>query len=178
MRGLEIKTDLLKKDGKGFSRAEVVKDLSQKYHLSPRDIYHYYENMSKWLPEILGYQNAKQHWLRCMARLETIYSAAGFYRFQGSSDIVRIQALKIQLECVRTMITKSGFDYDRLNQANPSETKECGEDKERETIISAALPERAKQSISEYLRIRKETERQLEKEGKILKRSPDCSNLH
>jgi len=177
MRGLEIKTDLLKEDGEGFSKAEVVKDLSQKYHVSPRDIYHYYENMSKWLPEILGYQNAKQHWLRCMARLETIYSAAGFYRFQGSSDVVRIQALKIQLECVRTMITKSGFDYDRLNEAN-AETTECEEDRERETAIYDALPERAKQSISEYLRIKAETERQLEKEGKIPKHYPDFNVLH
>jgi hypothetical protein len=177
VKGSEIKRDLLKKDGEGFSRAEVVKDLSQKYHVSSRDIYYYYENMSKWLPEILGYQNAKQHWLRCMARLETIYSAAGFYRFQGSSDVVKIQALKIQLECVRTMITKSGFDYDRLNEAN-AETTEYEGDRERETAIYGALPERAKQSISEYLRIKAETERQLEKEGKIPKHTPSYSGLH
>jgi len=175
VRGLEIKTDILKKDGEGFSRAEAVKDLSQKYNVSPRDIYYYFENMAKWLPEILGYQDAKQHWLTCMARLETIYSAAGFYRFQGSSDVVRIQALKIQLECVRTMITKSGFDYDRLNEAN-AETAE--EDRERETAIYAALPERAKQSISEYLMLKAETERQLEKEGKIPKRYSSFSTLH
>jgi len=177
MRGLEIKTDLLKKDGEGFSKAEVVKDLSRKYNVSSRDIYHYYENMSKWLPEILGYQNARQHWLRCMARLETIYSAAGFYRFQGSSDIVKIQALKIQLECVRTMITKSGFDYDQLNETN-AKTTECEEDGERETAIYDALPERAKQSMSEYFRLKAETERQLEREGKIPKHCSSYSILH
>ncbi len=177
MRGLEIKTDILKKDGEGFSKAEAVKDLSQKYNVSPRDIYHYYENMTKWLPEILGYENAKQHWLRCMARLETIYSAAGFYRFKGSSDIVKIQALKIQLECVRTMIAKSGFDYEQLNETNV-ETTEFVEEKQRDATVYAALPENAKQSISEYLRIRTETERQLEKEGKIIKRCPDYHVLH
>jgi hypothetical protein len=177
VKGLEIKLDLLKKDGEGFSKAEVVTDLSQKYHVSPRDIYHYYENMAKWLPEILGYQNAKQHWLRCMARLETIYSAAGFYRFQGSSDVVRIQALKIQLECVRTMITKSGFDYTRLNELN-AETIEDREEQDREKLVYEALPDHVKHSIAEYIRIRRETERQLEDEGKILKGSPKGSNLH
>lgn len=177
MKGLEIKLDLLKRDGEGFSKAEVVKDLSQKYRVSPRDIYHYYENMAKWLPEILGYGSAKQHWLRCMARLETIYSAAGFYRFQGSSDIVKIQALKIQLECVRIMITKSGFDYNRLNELN-TQTLDDAEERRRQEMIYEAMPEHAKQSIIEYTRTRIQTERQLEEEGKITKRHLNGSSLH
>jgi hypothetical protein len=97
-RRLDVKTELLKLEGAGFTRPEIIDQLSEKFHVSPRTIRYYYRTRYKWQPEITGLASAKAAYHQALNRLEHIYRKFSLILLQASEDNAKIGALKGMLE--------------------------------------------------------------------------------
>ena len=63
MTAVKRRLELLKLEGLGFSKPEIVKELSQKHECSGRTVYRDFESRDEWQPELLNVGN-HAHWLK------------------------------------------------------------------------------------------------------------------
>jgi len=74
----ELRLNILKCEGMGFSKAETVKVLTEKYGCSRQNVYYHYKTRDKWQGDFLNFKdgNALQHTI--ISRLNYIYREASF----------------------------------------------------------------------------------------------------
>ena len=68
--------ELLKLEGLGFSKPEIVTELSQKHQCSGRTVYRDFESRGQWQPELQNVKNPTQILMRTVNRYEQIYRLA------------------------------------------------------------------------------------------------------
>jgi len=114
--------ELLKLEGLGFSRPEIVKELSQKYECSGRTVYHDFECRGEWQPELQGVENHAQILMRTVNRYEQIYREASVKLLTGTQELTQLGALNIMLK-VNGKIYETAVLPDILNRLKELEEK-------------------------------------------------------
>jgi len=90
--------ELLKLEGLGFSRAEVVKELSQKIGCSGRTVYRDFEGRMDWQPVLQGDVKPEEVLLKVVNRYEQIYRQASMRLLTTSNEFARVAALNVMLK--------------------------------------------------------------------------------
>jgi len=90
--------ELLKLEGLGFSRAEIVKELSQKCGCSRRAVYRDFETRDCWQPVVQGVVDAGRVLLKVVNRYEQIYRQASIRLLTASNEFVQLGALNVMLK--------------------------------------------------------------------------------
>ena len=94
---IQRRLELLKMEGLGFNQAEIVKQLSEKYHCSTRAIYYDFERRPGWQPTLLQLADHEKILLKVINRYEQIYRQAAFKCLTADNENVWIGALKVML---------------------------------------------------------------------------------
>ena len=89
----ERRLELLKMEGEGFSKCEIVNDLSVKYQVSTRQIYNDFENRKKWQPRIQMIDSL----LAVKNRYLQIYREASFLFLHSTNENSKLGALNTML---------------------------------------------------------------------------------
>jgi hypothetical protein len=92
------RSELLKLEGFGMSRVEIVQRLSQKYHCAQRTIYNDFETREKWQPSLQGATRTEHTSLKVRNRFEEIYSQAAKRAMSSTDPHVQLGALSLMLK--------------------------------------------------------------------------------
>ena len=90
--------ELLKLEGMGFNRSEIVKELSEKHQCSERAIYYDFENREDWQPVLQQLDNNQSILLKAVNRYEQIYRQASVRLLTGSHEATQLGALNVMLK--------------------------------------------------------------------------------
>ena len=101
MVAVERRLQLLKLEGLGFSKSEIVKELSRNFHCSERTVYHDFESRERWQPELQHIQNNSSILLKVVNRYEQIYRQASIKLLTGSQGAIQLGALNVMLKANR-----------------------------------------------------------------------------
>jgi hypothetical protein len=99
---LERRLKLLKMEGAGFSRAEVVKALSEEYRVSARTVHRDYERRGHWQP-LIQQLDPEKSLLTIVNRYEQIYRKASLISLQEQNPNAKVGALRIMLHANEKM---------------------------------------------------------------------------
>lgn len=136
-RRLELKTELLKMEGAGIGRPEIVEQLCLKYHVRPQSIHWYYRTRSQWQPEILGLSEAKEAYHQTLNRLEYIYQKFSSVYFQAPEANNKIGALRGMLETTLKKAELTGV----LVAGVPSEDKPTFQSLIEQEVLDSLTPD-------------------------------------
>lgn len=89
---------MLKLEGLGFSRAEIVKELSVKAACTERTIYYDFESRAVWQPILQSATNPEQILLKVINRYEQIYRQASMRFISSSGELAKLAALNLMLK--------------------------------------------------------------------------------
>ena len=104
---MDRRLDILRMEGNGFNRAEIVQHLSEKYDVTRRTLYYDFEKRGEWQPDVAQYTDRNALVLRLLNRYEQIYRMAAFKYMQSSHDNIQLGALKVMLEANDRLFEKS-----------------------------------------------------------------------
>ena len=90
--------ELLKLEGLGFSRPEIVTELGQKYRCSGRTVYRDFENRGQWQPELQNVKDHSQILMRTVNRYYQIYREASVRLLTGTQELTQLGALNLMLK--------------------------------------------------------------------------------
>ncbi len=89
---LERRLELLKDEGNGLNKREIVQDLTQKFHCSDSAVYNDFATRSVWQPLV---QEITASLFKIQNRHEQLYRKASFMYTQAKNDRARIAALNL-----------------------------------------------------------------------------------
>jgi hypothetical protein len=89
--------ELLRLEGLGFTQAEIVKQLVEKYNCSERTVYNDFETRAIWQPILQSVINADGVLLKVVNRYEQIYRQASLRLLSSSNQHVQVGALHVML---------------------------------------------------------------------------------
>jgi len=89
--------ELLKMEGIGFSRSEIVTELSEEFQVTDRTVYRDYEHRDQWQPHVQTL-DPERSLLQILNRYEQIYKRAAFIALQTENDSAKIGAFNIMLK--------------------------------------------------------------------------------
>jgi len=98
---VERRLELLKLEGLGFSRPEIVKELSKNFHCSERTVYHDFEGRERWQPELQHVENHARILMKIVNRYEQIYRQASIKLLTGAQEVTQLGALNVMLKANR-----------------------------------------------------------------------------
>jgi hypothetical protein len=125
---LERRLELLKLEGEGFSPTEIVKDLSVKYEVTVRTVYHDFETKHIWQP-LISEWDFEEHLLTTVNRYEQLYRKASLLT-HDNNPLVRLGAIRtcfqIQKESqeIRHMGYFDRYDHGAKYLQKPTDTEE------------------------------------------------------
>ena len=96
--------DLLRMEGLGLNTREIVTELSEKYHCSPRTIWRDFADRCKWQPSLLHLKDNDKILEKIKNRYEQIYREASFMALQSPNENVRLGALHLKLRATEKML--------------------------------------------------------------------------
>ena len=88
MQTLERRLDLLRLEGKGFNRREVVKELSQKFSVTEQTVYNDYASRNEWQPKVSDLIGSTNILMKIANRYEQIYRDLSFKALQTENESV------------------------------------------------------------------------------------------
>jgi hypothetical protein len=88
----ERRLELLKDEGNGLNKREIVQDLTQKFRCSDSTVYNDFATRSTWQPLV---QEITASLFKIQNRHEQLYRKASFMYSQAKSDRARIAALNL-----------------------------------------------------------------------------------
>lgn len=97
---MKLKLELLRMEGQGLNKSEIVDALAQQFHVSRKLGYYYYKTRSQWQPEILGLEDAKAAYHQTLNRLEFIYRHFSLLAQTAPENSNRVGALKGMLATI------------------------------------------------------------------------------
>ena len=89
---------MLKLEGLGFSKAEVVNELSQKLSCTKRVVYKDFESREIWQPVLQSVAKLDGVLLKVLNRYEQIYRQATMRFLTASNELAKFGALNIMLK--------------------------------------------------------------------------------
>ena len=98
MKILERRLELLKMEGEGFFKNEIVQTLAKKYNCSASTIYYDFRERSTWQPRL---QELKRLQYRIVNRYEQIYRHAAFKFRTSQNESIQIASLKVMSDTLR-----------------------------------------------------------------------------
>lgn len=90
--------ELLKLEGLGFSRAEVVNELSQKMSCTKRAVYKDFETREVWQPSLQSVVEPKAVLMKIITRYEQIYRQASMRFLTTSNELAKMATLNTMLK--------------------------------------------------------------------------------
>ena len=90
--------ELLRLEGLGFSQAEIVKELSQKFACSKSTIYNDFETRATWQPMLQSVIEADDVLLKVVNRYERIYRQTSMRLITSPNPLVQLGALNLMLK--------------------------------------------------------------------------------
>jgi hypothetical protein len=114
--------DLLKFEGLGLCRVEIVRQLSKKFECSERAVYNDFETRAKWQPSLLSAAKTEDAFLKVVNRLEQIYSLAGKNAVRASNPCVQMSALNLMLKA-NSMNLESSIVREMMSKLKALEEK-------------------------------------------------------
>ena len=90
--------ELLKLEGMGFNRSEIVKQLSEKHQCSERTVYYDFETRSDWQTSLQELGDSQAILLKTVNRFEQIYRQASVRLLTGTREVTQLGALNIMLK--------------------------------------------------------------------------------
>ena len=90
--------ELLKLEGLGFSKAEVVNELSRKMSCTKRVVYKDFETREIWQPVLQSVVEPKAVLFKVINRYEQIYRQASMRFLTASNELAKLGALNIMLK--------------------------------------------------------------------------------
>jgi transcriptional antiterminator len=90
--------ELLKLEGMGFNRSEIVKQLSEKYRCSERTLYYDFESREDWQTALQELDDSQAILLKTVNRFEQIYRLASVRLLTGAQESSQLGALNIMLK--------------------------------------------------------------------------------
>jgi len=90
--------ELLKLEGLGFSRAEIVKELSVKLGCSGRTVYSDFERRESWQPVVQSVADAGKLLFKVINRYEQIYRQASVRLLTFTEEAAQLGALNVMLK--------------------------------------------------------------------------------
>ncbi|MCL2359795.1 hypothetical protein [Candidatus Bathycorpusculum sp.] len=112
---LERRLDFLKLEALGFSLCEIVKQLSEKYQTSPRNIYYDAENRGTWQPVLTQLFDLDKARLVVTNRYEYLYRLASLH-FQTASEAQKPVYLARMVEITDRLVALLGLESLKENQ--------------------------------------------------------------
>jgi len=97
----ERRLELLKLEGMGFSRPEIVKELSMKYHCTERAVYYDFETRNKWQRF-----DDEEAVLRILNRFEYLYRTASFNLMSAERGNIKVAWVRVMLEVNKQLAEK------------------------------------------------------------------------
>lgn len=110
---VDLKLDILKMQGQGFSTAEIVQSLTAKYGLKQGDIYYHIRSMPKWKQFFVTAMEGKEAYQNNLTRLDYIYRELSFLYQHAQTDIIKLGCLN---SMAKTIIGKA--DLIKNNDVN------------------------------------------------------------
>ena len=92
---VERRTKILKMEGDGFDRPDIVKTLSQEFQCSTRTLQRDIAIREKWQPQITQLTDKKQAYFSILNRFEQVYKKASFTYQHSKNESVTIAALRV-----------------------------------------------------------------------------------
>jgi len=90
--------ELLKMEGLGLSRVEIVKQVCEKYGCSPRTVYSDFETRASWQPGLQSVAQPEEVQLKVANRCDWIYRQASISVHSSSNESVKLGALNTMLK--------------------------------------------------------------------------------
>jgi len=90
--------ELLKLEGMGFNRSEIVKQLSEKYQCSERTLYYDFETRTDWQTVLQELDDNQTILLKTINRFEQIYRQASVRLLTGVQEATQLGALNVMLK--------------------------------------------------------------------------------
>ena len=90
--------ELLKLEGMGFNRSEIMKQLSEKYGCSERTLYYDFETREDWQTALQELDDSQAILLKTVNRFEQIYRQASVRLLTGTQEVAQLGALNIMLK--------------------------------------------------------------------------------
>ena len=97
---VERRTKILKMEGDGFDRPDIVKTLSHEFQCSTRTLQRDIAIREKWQPQITHLTDKKQAYFSILNRFEQVYKKASFTYQQSKNESVTIAALRGMLDAL------------------------------------------------------------------------------
>lgn len=94
----ERRLELLKMEGTGFNRNEIVKQLSEKFQCTERAVYYDFQHRTRWQPALQQLKDNDKILMKIINRYEQIYRKASFKALTTENESVHLGALKVMLE--------------------------------------------------------------------------------
>jgi len=113
---------LLKLEGMGFNRSEIVKQLSEKYQCSERTLYYDFESRNDWQTVLQEVGDSQTILLKTVNRFEQIYRQASIRLVTGGQESTQLGALNIMLK-VNSKILETAVLPELLGRLNDLEKK-------------------------------------------------------
>ncbi len=100
MQASEIKQKILKAEGLGFNRPEIVKVVSEQCGVSRQDVYYHLGNRAKWQSDFLNFKDSEQLQNLTLNRINHIYREASFQLQQTRAEDhnAKVGYLRVMLE--------------------------------------------------------------------------------
>ena len=122
MDKVDRRLELLKLEGLGFSKAEVVNELSQKLACSKRVLYKDFESRDSWQLSLQGVVNSEAVLMKVINRYEQIYRQASMRFLTTSNELAKMAALNIMLKA-NSLINETAFLPEVLGRLRDLEDK-------------------------------------------------------
>ncbi len=90
--------ELLKLEGLGFSKAEIVNELSQKMSCTKRAVYKDFETRDSWQPTLQSVVEPQAVLMKVINRYEQIYRQASLRFLTSSNELAKMAALNTMLK--------------------------------------------------------------------------------
>jgi len=101
---LERRQECVTLKAKGFPLPYIVKQMSEKYHVTPQAVYRDWQIRGKWLKALLQIKNPETFFYDCLARHEEIYKQALVERMEADNSNAKIGALNLMRHINRDFV--------------------------------------------------------------------------
>lgn len=111
---VEIRLELLKKQGEGYSKAETVKHLVEKFGITRQGGYYHFETLDTWSSQYLDFENIHDFQFNILNQLNTINREASFQYLTAHDDNAKIGYLRTRLTALDKLAEYAGLNADKV----------------------------------------------------------------
>ena len=100
---VEIRLELLKKIGQGFSERETVKHLTEKFGITESGAYYHFQTRDKWIGQYTDLSKAEELQFQVFQRYNYVYREASFQYQHCQEHNARIGYLRTMIDAVKCL---------------------------------------------------------------------------